>query len=170
MPIDLGTAQAKYTQNTPASVGFWQQKAMANAPKWEANAKSPATEQYWAARVTEAAQRQARLRGLAAVTQADYSAGVQAGAGTFQAKTAGAGPKWAMKFEPYGRVIDTIVPGLAAKTPDVRTNVMNRVAPIAEALRNAKIGVGVARVLPTPTPLRAPFAPTPTPRPFTPFY
>lgn len=149
VPIDLGTAAQKYTQNTPASANVWQQRASAAAQLWEQNAKSPQTEQYWAQRVTEAAQNQARLRGLQNVSAADFSAGIQMGVQNFQAKTAQASGKWQQRFAPYANVINSVVGSLPAKTTDVATNVANRVTPIAVALRQAKLGGAMTRTVPT---------------------
>ena len=160
VPIDLGSAANKYATVTPASAGTWQNRAQAAAQVWEANAKSPQTEQYWAQRVMEAAQSQARLRGLQNVSAADYAQGVANSAQIFSQKTAAASGKWQNKFAPYAQIINTIVPSLPAKTTDVATNVQNRVVPIAVALRQAKLGGAISGVgSPTMTPLSPP---TPT--------
>ena len=110
-------------------------------------------EQYWAQRVVEAAQNQARLRGLQNVTAADYSAGIQAGVQAYQNKVSTIAPqKWMNKFAPYAQIIDQVVATLPPKTTDVATNVMNRVVPIATALRQAKLQGISARAGITPAP------------------
>ncbi|RLI91998.1 MAG: hypothetical protein DRO95_03155, partial [Candidatus Altiarchaeales archaeon] len=152
MPIDLNAAAQKYAQVTPAAAPRWQQRATAAAQVWEQNAKSPQAEQYWAQRVMEAAQNQARLRGLQNVTASHYAQGVQAGTQAYQQKVSQVGAtKWQQKFAPYANVIDSVVSSLPPKTTDVTQNVMNRVVPIAQALRQAKVG-GVAATGPAPAP------------------
>jgi len=154
MAIDLNAAMQKYATVTPQMANVWQQRATAAAQKWEANAKSPQTEQYWAQRVVEAAQNQARLRGLQNVTAADYSAGIQAGVQAYQNKVSTIAPqKWMNKFAPYAQIIDQVVATLPPKTTDVATNVMNRVVPIATALRQAKLqGISARAGIGTPAP------------------
>ena len=157
MPIDVNLAAQKYATVTPQMAGVWQQRAAANAEKWEQNAKSRQAEEYWRQRITEAAQNQARLRGLERVTANDFVAGINAGATVYQQKVQTIAPrKWAEKFEPYARVIDSVTERLPPKTTDVQQNVMNRVVPIAQALRQAKVGratVGITRTaIRTPAP------------------
>jgi len=151
MPIDVNLAAQKYATVTPQMAGIWQQRAMESAQKWEQNAKSPQTEQYWAAKVMEAAQNQARLRGLQAVSAQDYVAGIQAGANVYQQKVSTVAPqRWATKFEPFARIIDSVVARLPPKTTDVQQNVINRVVPIATSLHQAKVGRTVATAPRTP--------------------
>jgi len=166
MPIDLNAAAQKYAAVTPAMAPVWQQRAQAAAQKWEQNAKSMEAEQYWAQRTIEAAQNQARLRGLQFVTAQDYSQGIQVSANVYREKVSTIAPqRWMRKFEPYAQVIDQVVATLPPKTTDVVQNVLNRVAPIAQALRQAKIqgvapvtGMGTPTATPAPAPgLRAPF-------------
>jgi len=166
MPIDVNAAAQKYAAVTPAMAQIWQQRASAAAQKWEQNAKSMEAEQYWAQRVVEAAQQQARLRGLQAVSAQDYAQGIQVGANVYREKVSTIAPqRWARKFAPFAQVIDQVVASLPPKTTDVVQNVLNRVAPIAQALRQAKLAGVVAPTgmgTPTPTPapapgLRAPF-------------
>ena len=162
MPIDLAAAANKYATVTPQMVNVWQQRAQAAAQEWENKAKSPETENYWAQRVIEAAQNQARLKGLMNVSATDYSAGIAAGTEAYRSKVSTIAPqRWQQKFAPYAEVIDRVVATLPAKTTDVVQNVMNRVAPIAQALRQAKIQGVTQRVLgPTPAPtahVRTPF-------------
>jgi len=55
-------------------------------------------------------------------------------------------PKWAARFQPYANVINNVVSTLPARVPGQPTqNVMNRVAPIAEALYNARISGATTR-------------------------
>jgi len=166
MPIDVNAAAQKYAAVTPAMAQVWQQRAQAAAQKWEQNAKSVEAEQYWAQRVVEAAQSQARLRGLQAVSAQDYSQGIQVGANVYREKVSTVAPqRWARKFEPYAQIIDQVVATLPPKTTDVAQNVLSRVVPIAQALRNAKIqgtapvtGMGTPTVTAAPTfGARAPF-------------
>lgn len=157
MPIDIQSAAQKYATVTPAMAGVWQQRAMQNAEKWEQNAKSPQAEQFWAQRVVEAAQNQARLRGLQRVTAQDYAQGIQVGAQVYEQKVSTVAPqRWAQRFEPYANVIDNVVTRLPPKTTDVAQNVINRVIPIATALREAKLRGAMG----APAPMRAP-APAP---------
>jgi len=60
---------------------------------------------------------------------------------SYQSKTANAGGKWANRFAPYAQTIDRVVATLPPKSTDVTQNVMQRVAPIATALRQQKTGV-----------------------------
>jgi len=151
MAIDLNAAAQKYATVTPALANVWQQRAQAAAQEWEQKAKSPETEQYWAQRVMEAAQNQARLKGLMNVSAADYAQGIAAGASVYQQKVSTVAPqRWQQKFAPYAEVIDRVVATLPPKTTDVTQNVLNRVAPIAQALRQAKMQGAVQRVF-TPT-------------------
>jgi len=155
MPIDLASAAQKYATVTPQMANVWQARAQAAAQEWEQKAKSPETEAYWQQRVIEAAQNQARLKGLMQVSAADYAAGVAAGAEAYRSKVSTVAPqRWQQKFAPYAEVIDRVVATLPAKTTDVAQNVMNRVVPIATALRQAKVQGAVTRVFggtPTPT-------------------
>lgn len=151
VPIDLGLAQQKYGTNAPAAASIWQQAAVSKADVWERQAKSPEAERNYAAGVQFAVQNQLRLKGLQKVTAQDYAAGVSQSVNVYQQKTAASAGKWAARFAPYAEVINRIVPSLPAKVPgDPRTNVMNRVVPIAEALHQTKIRGAVTGVTPSP--------------------
>lgn len=147
MPIDLNAAMQKYATVTPALANVWQQRAQAAAQEWEAKAKSPETEQYWAERVMEAVQNQARLKGLMGVSASDYAQGIAAGASIYQQKVSTIAPqRWMQKFAPYADVIDRVKATLPPKTTNVTQNVLNRVAPIAQALKQAKMQGATQRV------------------------
>jgi len=170
MAIDLGMAQQKYAQNTPASAQFWAQAATNKANKWEERAKSMEAEQNYAAGVQFAVQNQLRAKGLQNVTAQDYAAGVQNAVNVYQQKTSVASGKWQQRFAPYADVIDRVVSTLPARQPgNAAANVMNRVAPIAQALQQAKLSGVVSRFTPlgsTPTTPTTTTTPTPTRRLF----
>jgi len=164
-PIDLNEAMQKYAQNTPAAAQRWANRATARAQIWEANAKSQQAEANYATAMQYVIQNQLRLRGLQNVTAADYSQGVQNSIQVYQQKTSMAGMKWQQRFAPYANIINNLLPTLPPKVPgQPRQNWLNRGAPIAEALHQAKLA-GVARVPVAPA-APAPAAPaTPAPMP-----
>jgi len=95
--------------------------------------RSLAAEDYWAAKVQEAASKRAREKGLQGISDEDWrkgalekgvqriGAGMQAGKQKFSSKIA--------------EVLSTIEGvNLPPKTTDVAANVQNRVTPIAQAL------------------------------------
>lgn len=100
-------------------------------------ARSIAAEELWAEAMRKAIERQARAKGLQGLSDEDWRrAALQKGATRI-----GGGMRAALDEyrEKIGKVLDVIAGiSLPDKTTDPEQNVINRVVPIAKALREAK--------------------------------
>jgi len=161
VPIDVAAAQGRYAVNAPAAAEYWASRAEAQAGKWEREAKSPASETRFRQALEVVIANQLRLKGLMPVTAADYASGVRGSVDIYRTKTAAKAPKWGARFAPFAEWLNRTVPTLAAKIPgQIRTNVMNRVVPIAEGLHALKIRGVASPVAPVASPLGGGGSPT----------
>jgi len=124
----------------------WEGRTTAAASIWEERAKSREAEENYATGVERAVRLGLRLKGLDPITARNFADAVRGMGRIWSEKAAARRSKWEMKFKPYLEEIKRIVPTLAPRVPgEPRTNVINRVAPIAEglaALKEAGVGGG----------------------------
>lgn len=84
-----------------------------------------------------------RQNNLRKLSEEDLNRSMQAKGGpAYSAGVMTAGDKWANNVQPYFSELDNIVKSLPARTRDPKTNVVNRVAPIAVGLRAKKESMG----------------------------
>jgi len=80
-----------------------------------------------------------RVKRLKELTDADLNARMEAvGAAHFEEGVGAAETKYTSHVDPYAKELDRILPTLKAKTRDARSNVANRVTPLAVGLQNYK--------------------------------
>ena len=144
MPIDVSMAAEDYVVGAKAKVDKLIRKYTARADILD-RAVSPDAESAFKARVVSdlaIAKRRAHLKDL---TISDlHEAMRRAAPTTYPAGVEGAKDRYRRRVEPFLKELDAIVPKLPARTADARTNVTNRVVPIAVGLQNkAKAIYGV---------------------------
>jgi hypothetical protein len=84
-----------------------------------------------------------RQNNLRKLSEEDLNRSMQAkGGSAYSAGVMNAGEKWANNVQPYFSELVTITKSLPPRTRDPKTNVMNRVAPIAVGLRAKKESMG----------------------------
>jgi major membrane immunogen (membrane-anchored lipoprotein) len=138
--IKLAELADNYRKGVAAKSDKWYNHA-STASGVIAAGSSDAAEKNYNDHMTIALSNKLRQKGLQKVTDADYQAGVRAaGASGYSQGAQKKADKLVKKFTPYAATIDSTVAGLAARTADAATNVLNRVSPIAVALQRQKRG------------------------------
>jgi hypothetical protein len=143
-PIDVAQAAKDYVEGAKAKVEKLIRKYTARTDILD-RAVSPDAEKAFKERVVSdlaIAKRRAHLKDL---TIADLHEAMKKKAPvTYPAGVEAAQARYQKRVEPFLKELDLIVPKLPAKTADARTNVLNRVVPIAVGLQNkAKSVYGV---------------------------
>ena len=138
MPIDLEEAKKDWQSGAKAKVDKLIRKYTAKPGKIAA-ATSDAAQKAYIAGVTDPTSQKLRLARLKELTDADLNTAMEAKApAAYPAGVDAAVDKYSRHVDPYFKEIDVIVPKLKPKTRDARTNVMERVIPIAVGLQNKK--------------------------------
>jgi len=136
MPIDVSAAKEDYVTGAKAKVDKLIRKYTARTDILDRAISKDAEELFKAKVVSDLAlaKRRAHLRDL---TVSDLHEAMRSKAPTtYPLGVEASKEKWAKRFDPFAKEIDSIVPKLAKKTADARTNVLNRVVPIAVGLQN----------------------------------
>ena len=142
MPINVQNAAQNWVQGASSQLAS-QKYAQNTAGKGQLQKeRSAQAEQSYAEGVQAAVQNGTRLKAVQAQDPSKYERmiqgkGIQNRAAGIQAAGANG---WATGFAPYAPIIDQVVAGLPARTPDGVQNVMNRTVPLVQALQNAKRG------------------------------
>ena len=138
MPIDVSQAGKDWVSGAKAKTDKMVRNYTAKTGKVAA-ATSDAAQKAYIAGVTDPTSQKLRLTRLKELTDADLNAAMEAkGRVAHPAGVDAAETKYTSHVDPYMKEIDTIVPKLKPKTRDARTNVMERVIPIAVGLQNKK--------------------------------
>ena len=138
MPIDVEEAKGDWQAGAKAKVDKLIRKYTARTDKI-AKATSPAAQKAYVDGVTDPTSQKLRLTRLKELTDADLNKAMEdKGRAAYPTGVDAAVDKYGRHVEPYMREIDAIVPKLKPKTRDARTNVMERVIPIAVGLANKK--------------------------------
>jgi hypothetical protein len=144
MPIDVAMAKEDYVTGAKAKVDKLIRKYTARTDILDRATSKEAEDAFKSRVVTDLAiaKRRAHLKDL---TISDlHEAMRRAAPTTYPAGVEGAKERYAKRVEPFLKELDAIVPKLPARGPDARTNVTNRVIPIAVGLQNkAKAIYGV---------------------------
>jgi len=144
LPIDVRQAAQDFQDGVQGKGQKWEREASNASREWEQNAKSDQAEQNYGQGVRNAVENRTRQRGLQGVSAGDFQGAVQGRGRAFEEGAAARAGKWGRKFSPYADVIERTKQQLPPKQPgQARQNTVNRAAPIAESLQNAKRqGVG----------------------------
>jgi len=138
MVIDVAKSADYYVEGAKVKVEKLINKYTARTDKL-ARATSPEADKAYREALADEMTPSLRLLRLKELTEEDLNIAMrEKGRAAYPRGVELAKDKYAKRFEPYAREIDTILPKLAPKTRDVRTNVMERVIPIAVGLRNKK--------------------------------
>jgi hypothetical protein len=138
MAIDKSKWKDKYTRNTAAATGDLVDGYIARTDKVARMASDTAQKNYEEAMRDKAVleRRQKRLKGL---SESDLNEAMRTkGATRYAEGTAASADKALERVEPYLNEIDKIVGTLKPRTRDPRSNVMERVVPIAIGLSDLK--------------------------------
>ena len=138
MPIDTEEAKKDWQSGSKAKTRKMIDKYKAKTGKVAAATSDDAQKNYIAG-VTDPVSQKLRLVRLKELSDADLNKAMEDKAPTSHpAGVDAAVEKYSAHVDPYFKEIDTIVPKLKKKTRDARTNVMERVIPIAVGLQNKK--------------------------------
>jgi hypothetical protein len=142
MPINVQQASQNWVQGASSQLANQKYAQNTSGKGQLQKERSAQAENSYAAGVQAAVQNGTRLRAVQAQDPSKYermiqAKGIQNRAAGVQAVGANG---WAAGFSPYAPIIDQVVAGLPAKTPDGVQNVMNRTVPLVQALQNAKRG------------------------------
>jgi len=138
MPIDVARAADDYVEGAKAKVDKLIRNYTARTDKI-ALATSDTAQKAYVEGVTDPVSQKLRLVRLKELSDADLNRAMEEkGRVAYPTGVELAKDKYARHFEPFAREIDAVVPKLKPKTRDARTNVLNRVVPIAVALQNKK--------------------------------
>jgi len=138
MAIDLEAAKADWASGAKAKVDKLIRKYTARTDKI-ARATSDEAQKAYVEGVTDPIAQKLRLVRLKELTDADLNAAMEAKARTtYPLGIDGAVDKYGRHVEPYFREIEAILPKLKPKVRDARTNVLERVIPLAVGLQNKK--------------------------------
>jgi len=138
MPIDKSKWKDKYTRNTAAATDDLVDGYTARTDKVARMASDDAQANFEAAMRDKAVleRRQKRLKGL---SESDLNEAMRTkGAARYAEGTAASADKALERVGPYLDEIDKIVPRMKPRTRDPRTNVMERVVPLAVGLNDLK--------------------------------
>ena len=138
MPIDTTRAKEDWQSGAKAKVEKLVRNYTAKSGKVAAATSDDAQKAYVAG-VTDPVSQKLRLIRLKELSDADLNTAMETkGRTAFPAGVDAGVDKYSRHVDPYFKEIDTILPKLKAKTRDARTNVMERVIPIAVGLQNKK--------------------------------
>ena len=138
MPIDTEAAKTDWQSGSKAKTRKMIDKYKAKTGKVAAATSADAQKNYIAG-VTDPVSQKLRLVRLKELSDADLNAAMESKAPTSHpAGVDAAVEKYSRHVDPYFKEIDVIVPKLKKKTRDARTNVMERVIPLAVGLQNKK--------------------------------
>ena len=138
MPIDTTAAKEDWQSGSKAKTDKMVKKYVAKPGKVAA-ATTPAAQKAYVDGVTDPVSQRLRLARLKELTDADLNTAMETkGRVAHPAGVDAAVEKYSRHVDPYFKEIDVIVPKLKPKTRDARTNVMERVIPIAVGLQNKK--------------------------------
>ena len=138
MPIDVTAASDDWVSGAKAKVDKLIRKYTARTDKI-ARATSDEAQKAYVAGVTDPMSQKLRLIRLKELSDADLNAAMEAKGRVAYPTGVDAGKlKYTRHVDPYMKEIDVIVPKLKARVIDARTNVMERVVPLAVGLQNKK--------------------------------
>jgi len=138
MPIDLTTAKGDWQSGSKAKTDKMVTKYKAKTGKIAAATSDDAQKNYVAG-VTDPSSQKLRVVRLKELTDTDLNDAMEAkGRTAHPAGVDAAVEKYGKHVDPYFKEIDAILPKLKAPTRDARTNVMERVIPIAVGLQNKR--------------------------------
>jgi hypothetical protein len=138
MPIDTSTVKEDWQSGAKTKV----EKLVRNYKKVTdkiAKATSDAAQKAYIEGVTDPASQKLRLVRLKELTDSDLNDAMdRKGRTAYTSGVDASVDKYAKHVDPYFKEIDAIVPRLKARTRDARTNVTERVIPLAVGLQNKK--------------------------------
>jgi len=138
MPIDLSKALEKYKRNAKAASKDWYDGILSTTGIIAAATSEDAQRRY-EEKMKDDKVLKLRQKKLAKLTDADIHNAVRAaGESAYRNAIDAKGDKWRREFDPYAKVIDSVVPSLPAKGTDPLENVDRRVKPIVKALHDKK--------------------------------
>lgn len=138
MPIDTTAARDYWQSGAKAKVDKLVVKYTKRTDKI-ARATSDTAQKAYVDGVTDPTSQKLRLVRLKELSDADLNKAMEdKGRAAYPAGIDAAVEKYGKHVDPYFKELDVIVPKLAAPTRDARTNVTNRVIPIAVGLQNKK--------------------------------
>ena len=138
MPIDVAAAAEDWVSGAKAKTDKLIRKYTARPDKI-ARATSDEAQKAYIAGVTDPLNQKLRLIRLKELTDSDLNRAMEAKCRVAYPAGIDAGKdKYARRVDPHLKEIDVIVPKLKPRTPDARTNVMERVSPLAVGLQNKK--------------------------------
>lgn len=138
MPIDVTQAGKDWQDGAKAKVDKLVRKYVAKTGKIAA-ATSDAAQKAYVDGVTDPVSQKLRLTRLKELTDADLNAAMEdKGRSAYPRGVDASVDKYTKHVDPYMKEIDAILPKLKPKTRDARSNVTERVIPIAVGLQNKK--------------------------------
>jgi len=138
MPIDVTEAGKDWQSGAKAKVEKLVRKYSARTDKI-AKATSDDAQKAYVAGVTDPTSQKLRVTRLKELSDADLNTAMEdKGRGAYPTGVDAAVTKYTRHVDPYMKEIDAIVPKLKPATRDARSNVMERVIPIAVGLQNKK--------------------------------
>jgi len=138
MPIDPTSAKEFWQSGAKAKVDKLVRKYTARTDKI-ARATSPEAQANYVAGVTDPTSQRLRLVRLKELSDSDLNAAMEGkGRTAYGAGVDASVEKYSRRVGPYFGEIDAIRPRLKPRSRDARTNVMERVIPIAVGLQNKK--------------------------------
>jgi len=138
MPIDKATAKEDWQSGSKAKTDKMVREYAKRTDK-VARATSDAAQKAYVAGVTDPASQKLRLVRLKELTDSDLNSAMESkGRAAHPAGVDAAVDKYSRHVDPFFAEIDAIVPRLKERTRDARTNVTERVIPLAVGLQNKK--------------------------------
>jgi len=138
MPIDTTAARDDWQAGAKAKVDKLVREYTKRTDKLS-KATSDAAQKAYVEGVTDPTSQKLRLVRLKELSEADLNKAMEdKGRAAYPTGVDASVDKYARHVDPYFKEIDVIVPKLKAKTRDARSNVMERVIPIAVGLQNKK--------------------------------
>ena len=138
MPIDVTAAADDWVSGAKAKTDKLIRKYTARTDKI-ARATSDEAQKAYIAGVTDPTSQKLRLIRLKELSDSDLNSAMEAkGRIAFPAGVDAGKIKYVRHVDPYMKEIDAIVPKLRGRVIDARTNVMERVIPLAVGLQNKK--------------------------------
>jgi len=138
MPIDVSAAKSDWQSGAKAKVDKLVRKYTGRTDKI-AKATSDAAQKAYVEGVTDPTSQKLRLIKLKKLSDSDLNAAMEAkGRVAYPAGVDAGVDKYGTEVAPYFSEIDAIVPRLKPRTRDARTNVTERVIPLAVGLQNKK--------------------------------
>jgi len=138
MPIDTTAAKEDWQSGAKAKVDKLVRKYTARTDKIT-KATSDDAQKAYVAGVTDPKSQKLRQIRLKELSDADLNKAMEdKGRAAYPAGVDASVDKYSRRVDPYFKEIDVILPKLKPKTRDARTNVTERVVPIAVGLQNKK--------------------------------